>query len=108
MRRRLTAEQKIRHLILRRRRSADRNARRRAEKHGVKCADLSRDEIRARDEETCYLCLRFVSVHEMALDHVVPLIEGGSHTPENVRLVHRRCNSIKGARAPADVKSSEL
>ena len=90
---------------MRRRRNADRNARRRAEKHGVIAADnVSRDEIRRRDCETCYLCHRFVSVHEMTLDHVVPLVQGGTHTLDNLRLVHRACNSKKGTRQLSEIE----
>lgn len=93
---------------MRRRRDADRNARQRAEKHGVLISDVTRDAIRRRDQETCYLCDQFVSVHEMGIDHVVPLISGGSHTPDNVRLVHRSCNSKKGARLLGEIKLSEF
>jgi 5-methylcytosine-specific restriction endonuclease McrA len=107
-RQRITEEERIRRLVLQRRRNADRNARRRAEKHGVLVCDVSRDEIRRRDKETCYLCNQFVSVHEMGLDHVVPLTSGGSHTPENVRIVHRTCNSKKGARLLGEIKVSEF
>jgi 5-methylcytosine-specific restriction endonuclease McrA len=107
-RQRITEEERIRRLVLRRRRDADRNARRRAEKHGVLTADVSRDEIRQRDKETCYLCNQFVSVHEMGLDHIVPLISGGAHTPDNVRIVHRACNSKKGARLLGEIKLSEF
>ena len=93
---------------MRRRRNADRNARRRAEKHGVLTNNISRDEIRRRDCETCYLCNRFVSVHEMAIDHVVPLVQGGTHTLDNLRLVHRACNSKKGARLLAEIESLDF
>lgn len=94
--------------MLRRRRAADRNARRRAEKHGALISDVSRDEIRRRDAETCYLCNQFVSVHEMAIDHTVPLTSGGSHTPDNVRIVHQVCNSKKGARPLSEIELSEF
>jgi 5-methylcytosine-specific restriction endonuclease McrA len=107
-RQRITEEERIRRLVLRRRRDADRNARLRAEKHGVLISDVSRDEIRRRDKETCYLCDQFVSVHEMGIDHVVPVTSGGSHTPDNVRIVHRACNSKKGTRLLTEIKLSEF
>ena len=106
--RRRSDEEKIKRLILRRRRSADRAARRRAERYGVECVDISRDEIRARDGETCYLCGLFVSVHEMTIDHVFPITLGGSHTPENVRIVHGVCNSRKGDRLLSELNLSEF
>ena len=30
-----------------------------------------------------------------SIDHVKPLSKGGSHTWDNIQLVHKRCNSIK-------------
>ena len=30
-----------------------------------------------------------------SIDHIKPLSKGGSHTWDNVQLVHKRCNSIK-------------
>lgn len=33
------------------------------------------------------------------IDHVIPLARGGLHEWENVKLAHRRCNSIKSANA---------
>lgn len=32
------------------------------------------------------------------IDHVIPLVKGGSHTLENVRPSHAICNLKKGAR----------
>jgi len=33
-----------------------------------------------------------------SIDHVVPLIKGGIHSWDNVKLAHRRCNSRKGGK----------
>lgn len=30
-----------------------------------------------------------------SIDHVIPLAKGGYHSWENVKLAHRRCNTIK-------------
>lgn len=102
-RQRLTEEEKIRRLILRRRRNADRAARRRAEAMLAKAVDVSRDEILERDGNLCSLCGKEMSVHDMTLEHVIPLIKGGEHTHSNIRLAHRVCNSKKGARALAEL-----
>jgi 5-methylcytosine-specific restriction endonuclease McrA len=75
---------------------AAKQARRRAEFYGVRHEDVSYEEIRARDGNNCYLCRRFVSVHDMTFDHVVPLVGGGEHVKGNLRLAHRDCNSRKG------------
>lgn len=62
-------------------------------------------EIAERDAWRCHLCgdlvdsqLSWPDPMSPSLDHVVPLSLGGSHTPENVRLAHVRCNSAKGNR----------
>ena len=33
-----------------------------------------------------------------SVDHIVPLTLGGTHSWDNVKLAHRRCNSLKGGR----------
>jgi 5-methylcytosine-specific restriction endonuclease McrA len=95
---RLTTEQKLREHVLRRRRRADYNAKRRAAAYTSVVEDVSRDEIIARDGQSCYLCGKEVSIHDLTLDHVLALANGGSHTPDNIRIAHRSCNSKKGTR----------
>src|SRR5262245_60017631 len=41
-----------------------------------------------RDEARCHICGKPVEPIELAFDHVVPLVHGGEHTAENVRLSH--------------------
>ena len=60
-------------------------------------------ELHRRDEGVCYLCGLLVSAdlpclhpHAGSADHVVAVVNGGTDTWDNVRLAHRRCNSIKG------------
>ena len=94
--RRRTEAEKIRERVLRRRRQADYNARRRASFYTGELEDVSRDEIAERDNHLCHICGLFCSVHDLTLDHVVPLSKGGAHTKENIRIAHRECNSRKG------------
>ena len=35
------------------------------------------------------------------LDHVIPLVKGGSHTLENVKPAHALCNIVKGKKTSA-------
>lgn len=70
---------------------------------GARAVDVSRVEIFERDNRICYLCAKFIGIHDLTLDHVQPLTEGGEHTPENVRAAHRVCNSKKGARAVSEI-----
>ena len=64
-----------------------------------------------RDRCQCYLCgqsidwedykiingKKYAGKRYPSIDHVVPLIHGGSHQWDNVRLAHLSCNSAKGA-----------
>jgi hypothetical protein len=58
-----------------------------------------------RDGWRCHICRRLVEKdkhvpHPLAptRDHIIPLAEGGTHTPANVQLAHFICNSKRGAR----------
>lgn len=51
-----------------------------------------------RDKAICHICDEPVEPRDLAFDHVVPVLHGGGHTVENVRVAHSRCNSAKGAR----------
>lgn len=104
MRRRLSEAEKIKRLVIQRRRRAAIAARRRAEFYGVRNEDVSYEELRERDGDNCYLCRQFLSVHDMTFDHVVPLVKGGEHVKENIRLAHRSCNSRKGKKLVSGLK----
>lgn len=58
-----------------------------------------------RDNWTCHLCgepvpqfTHCIDGQSATIDHIVPLVRGGSHTWDNVRLAHRSCNSARGAK----------
>jgi 5-methylcytosine-specific restriction endonuclease McrA len=54
--------------------------------------------IGERDGWWCYLCESTVEPAEATLDHVIPLVRGGTHTADNVAIAHLRCNQEKGER----------
>lgn len=58
---------------------------------------IDHEEIAARDKWTCHICHKRVNRKNWSIDHLVPLIDNGSHTMDNVALAHRRCNSKRGA-----------
>lgn len=67
--------------------------------------DISIERLMIRDKGICYLCQERVDIdshhnnnYYPSIDHVIPIIRGGTHTWENVRLAHRVCNSIKNNR----------
>lgn len=59
--------------------------------------DLS-ESIRARDSYTCfYYGSRELPIH---VDHIAPLIQGGTNNPENLVAACAACNTSKGGRTP--------
>jgi hypothetical protein len=65
------------------------------------------DELGARDGWVCWLCEAPVDPAAPAgspfvgtVDHVVPRSRGGSSSPANLRLAHRRCNGARGRHLP--------
>ncbi|MCW2904917.1 MAG: hypothetical protein JWO67_7182 [Streptosporangiaceae bacterium] len=85
----------------------EKNHQRRARLLNAFVAPVDRDEIWERDGGTCQICGDPIDVtqpwpHPLSrtLDHVIPLVLGGTHEPANVQLAHARCNSQKGDRLP--------
>lgn len=80
--------------------------------NGVFDKDISLEKLITRDDGVCYICGKPINRNDYAvingikvcgneypsIDHVVPVSKGGTHMWSNVRLTHRRCNSIKGER----------
>lgn len=56
-----------------------------------------RDAVFARDGRICADC---GSTEDLTLDHKHPQARGGKHTPDNLRVLCRTCNSRKGATVP--------
>lgn len=76
------------------------NARRRAKARGAYCGEIDLEAVVRRDRSICYLCDQPVPDDEMSFDHVVPLVRGGVHIAENLRVAHITCNQVKGALLP--------
>ena len=43
----------------------------------------------------CAVCRTRVAKDKVTVDHIIPISRGGSHTWNNVQLVHRSCNQGK-------------
>lgn len=81
------------------------NQRRRARLVDAFVADVDPEAIWDRDGGICQLCHEPIDVDlawpdpmSRTLDHIVALVNGGTHEPDNVQLAHARCNSRKGDR----------
>lgn len=53
----------------------------------------------------CGLCGTWVQPGHASMDHIHPLSLGGTHTWENIQLVHLTCNLRKGAKIDYQHKS---
>lgn len=74
------------------------NALRRARLKAATFGPVDLAAVIERDNSTCYLCGRQLAQQEVTIDHVIPLVRGGSHTADNLRVACRPCNSRKNGR----------
>ena len=70
---------------------------------------ITLDKLIKRDNNICYICNRECNLSDYtyngntfiagnyypSIDHVIPIVKGGTHEWNNIRLAHRICNSIK-------------
>jgi 5-methylcytosine-specific restriction endonuclease McrA len=61
---------------------------------------LNRRNLYARDNNRCQYCGHHYSTKELTIDHVVPRVQGGEHTWENLVCSCVKCNARKGGRTP--------
>lgn len=76
--------------------------RKRIKQNGKINWDISIERLMKRDKGICYLCGNKVNVlldpnddEYPSIEHVIPIVKGGTHTWGNVKLAHRKCNYIK-------------
>jgi len=50
----------------------------------------------------CYICDEPISKNNVHYDHLVPLSKGGSHTYNNLRPTHSKCNQSKNSKTPRE------
>lgn len=66
------------------------------------------NDLLVRDGPLCQICGEYMDWQtgryrsRVSLDHIIPISQGGTHTMDNVRMVHLSCNSRKSDR-PAHV-----
>jgi 5-methylcytosine-specific restriction endonuclease McrA len=71
----------------------------RAKVRGPRKTKIRRIEIADRDNWRCGICtgridkmLSHPNPGALSMDHIVPMAEGGTNDPANLRAVHLRCN----------------
>lgn len=73
--------------------------RRRARKAGAVVGATQYRALIVQHGMVCHICGGSIfSLDDLHMDHVIPLVRGGSHTVENLRPAHAKCNLRKGAK----------
>jgi 5-methylcytosine-specific restriction endonuclease McrA len=50
-----------------------------------------------RKSDKCAICgVKFSSMRDITLDHIIPKSKGGGNDLQNLQLAHERCNMEKG------------
>lgn len=72
--------------------------------------NISIDRLLKRDGDNCYICNKIMNkdLHYNEddypnIEHIKPLSKGGTHTWDNVKLAHRKCNLEKGVKDLTDI-----
>lgn len=61
---------------------------------------LNRRNLFARDRNQCQYCGRLFPTSDLSIDHVLPRMQGGRDSWENLVCACIRCNARKGGRTP--------
>lgn len=64
--------------------------------HNIGVEELTNQDLERLYNDWSGFCPSCGLPSDPTLDHIVPLSKGGTHTPDNVRLVCGSCNSAKG------------
>lgn len=101
-----TYHQRVRHTDRYLQQKRDREHRRRALLRNAPVIEkIDRLAIYERDGGKCHICHRVVSRRTFSIDHLIPLVSGGSHSYINVALAHISCNKRRGpGRLPAQLR----
>lgn len=67
---------------------------------------FSRPNVFIRDNNVCQYCGRQFGKSQLTLDHVIPIVQGGRKSWENIVTACKPCNQRKGGRTPAQAGMS--
>jgi len=71
-------------------------------KRACKEVRFSRANMYQRDKFTCQYCKTRYPAEDLTFDHVIPQVQGGQATWENIVTACLRCNNRKGGRTPRE------
>jgi len=90
------------------------NARRLRKLASQASPSIKRSDVFERDKWQCHICSKPISRHPetplqaASLDHVIPIVRGGTHTMSNVKASHLLCNIQKSASMPNEDELASL
>jgi 5-methylcytosine-specific restriction endonuclease McrA len=61
---------------------------------------FSRINVFIRDKHICQYCGKYFSRSQLTLDHVIPIVQGGNKSWENIVTACKKCNQKKGGKTP--------
>ena len=65
---------------------------------------LNRRNIYARDQHRCQYCGCHFPIRELTIDHIVPRVQGGGNSWDNLVCACVTCNTRKGGRTPSQAR----
>lgn len=83
---------------------------------------ISLEKLIKRDKNICYLCGKecdsndfvienrnfIVGSEHPSIDHVIPIAKGGTHTWDNIKLAHIKCNTKKSDKSAVCIEDGEM
>lgn len=76
---------------------------------------ISLQRLVRRDKYICHICKQIVDMEADtnadtygSIDHVIPINKGGTHTWDNVKLAHRKCNTLKSDSGAYEVRNGQF
>ena len=92
--------EKVTERILKRADSAKNSMVTRSNKVNVKC-DITLEDVRQLILENygtkCNYCDAILTINNMVFDHIIPISKDGESTKDNIQLICKKCNGMKGS-----------
>lgn len=98
------------------------NRRNKLKQNGTVDNNITIDKLMIRDNGICYICGKDCDKNDFTInndafitgkgyptiDHVIPVSKGGTHTWDNVKLSHMKCNSQKRDKSLFGIKDGQV
>ena len=63
-----------------------------------------KQELMKRQDKTCVYCGYRRIARSLDIDHMIPVVDGGSNDPSNLQVICRPCNQRKGSQTDAEFR----